>query len=256
MNNSRRSIYGRQVRANLVRTRASEPQAHALHRYCTACASGTLTEAAAGRGLSQRFCHRCRLRLARHGSAFRMSYSAEDMKPFLVAAQKWLKQQQDNSMVKRVEASLSSLLSAAGKPQIATRMVRTSAVAKATNALAKLRLRGVKPSRIICMAIATQAIAESRGERGRLWVHVQTARIVHRKAARFIPPGMEDKKSAQGVKLKWGHEIYGPSSGPFLRVLGKQIVEIAGLLFDSSTPYIIERVRQQQIKANKIQACA
>jgi hypothetical protein len=253
MSNFKRSEYARQIRANLVRTLASEPQPNARHRHCTV-ACGNLTESAAGRGLSQNYCHNCRRKLARNGSAFRKSYTAAELAYFMVTAERWLKQNKDKAMVKRVEAAVSAMLSSAGQPQISTRMIRTSAAAKATNALARLRVRGIKPLRIIAITLAVHALAESRGDRGREWLHVQTARVVHRKAARFTPPGMEDKKSAPGTKLKWGHEVYGPSSGPFKKLLGQRIVEIAGLLFETSTPFIIDKVRQRQVKAKNLEA--
>jgi hypothetical protein len=165
------------------------------------------------------------------------------MKPYLWAAQRWLKENADNSLVKRIVQALDAILFWAGTPEIATRMVRASAKRKSRNALARLRARGIKSNRLIIIVLATHAILRddlSFSHRGSEFRHVQIARQAHRLAARFTPRGMEGRKSVPGAKLKWGHESFPYSAGLVLRELGAQLDETGGHLVDRALPRILE----------------
>ena len=132
------------------------------------------------------------------------------------------------------------MLVGVGKPEIATRMIRADAGQKAKNALARMRVRGVKPSRLMIIVLATHAAVkadQSFSHRGKEFLHVQIARQAHRLAARFVPKGQEDKiKDGR----KWGFKNFGRSAGLGLRELGKILDEVGGHLVDRALPHILE----------------
>lgn len=238
-----RSEYSRTIRANLTRTTAREANPNARHKRCTVFGCPRETQAFAGKGLSQTYCTSHVRHLARHGSAHHGSYRAAELKPYLWAANQWLRENAGNSFVKRIEQALEAMLIGAGNPEIATRMVRADARRKAKNALARMRVRGIKPSRLAIVVLATHAILkddQSYSHRGSEFRHVQIARQAHRLAARFTPRGMEGRKSAPGAKLKWGHESFPYSAGLVLRELGAQLDETGGHLVDRALPRILE----------------
>jgi hypothetical protein len=240
-----RSDYAREIRANYIRTIASESNPNARHKHCTVFACGKPTQAFAGTGLSQTYCTAHVRHLARHGTAHRGSYRAAELKPYLWAAERWLKDNASNSLVRRVEVAIEAMLDGAGTPEIATRMIRADAPRKAKNALARMRVRGVKPQRLMIIVLATHAILkddQSFSHRGSEFRHVQIARQAHRLAARFVPKGQEAK-----VKdgLKWGFKNFPHSAGLVLRELGKTLDEIGGHLVDRALPSLLEMKGQR-----------
>jgi hypothetical protein len=240
MNNHQRSPYAREIRKNYIRTTAREANPNALHKQCTVWACGNPTQAFAGKGLSERYCSCCIRAAQRSGSYHRSSHRAAELKPYLWAAQRWLKDNADNSLVLRVETALEAMLNGAGSPEIATRMIRADAPRKAKNALARMRVRGVKPQRLMVIVLATHAILmddQTFSHRGSEFLHVQIARQAHRLAARFVPKGQEAK-----VKdgLKWGFKSFPHSAGLVLRELGKMLDDVGGHLVDLAFPRILE----------------
>lgn len=128
-----RNAYAHEIRKNLTRTTAREPQSNARHKRCTAYPCENPTQAFAGKGLSQTYCTSHVRHVARHGTAHRGSYRAAELKPYLWAAQRWLKENKNDTLVKRVEFAFEAMLIGDGKaPDIATRLIRTSASFKAT----------------------------------------------------------------------------------------------------------------------------
>jgi len=220
--------------------KAFEANLDARHKRCIVLGCLRDTQAFAGRGLSQTYCTSHIRHLARHGSAHRNSYRASELKPYLWAAECWLKDNKDNSLVKRIETAFEALLNAAGPPEIATRMIRAKAKRKAKNALARMRVRKVKPIRLMAIVLATHAILEddqSDSHRGGEFRQVQIARQAHRLAARFVPKGYEAK-----VKdgIKWGFKNFPNSAGLVLRELGSQLDDLGGHLVDRALPRILE----------------
>jgi hypothetical protein len=236
-----RSEYAHEIRKNLTRTTAREANHNARHKHCTVFACGKPTQAFAGKGLSQTYCTSHVRHFARHGTAHRVSFRASELKTYLWAAQQWLKENANDSLVKRIELTFQALLNGDGKaPEIATRMIRTGAKRKAKNAIARMRVRGVKPRRLMVIVLATHAILkddQSFSHRGNEFLHVQIARQAHRLAARFVPKGYEAKVHDG---LKWGFKSFPHSAGLVLRELGYQLDEIGGNLIHRALPQIIE----------------
>jgi hypothetical protein len=244
MSNHQRSLYAKEIRKDLTRTTAREANPNARHKHCTVFACDKPTQAFAGKGWSQAYCTSHVRHLARNGSAHRSSFRLAELKAYLWAAQRWLKENANDSLVKRIELAFQALLNGDGKaPEIATRMIRTGAKRKAKNAIARMRVRGVKPSRLMVIVLATHAILKDdqsfshRGNELLEFLHVQIARQAHRLAARFVPKGYEAKVHDG---LKWGFKSFPHSAGLVLRELGYQLNEIGGHLVDKALPRILE----------------
>jgi hypothetical protein len=244
MSNHRRSPYAKQIRNAYVRTTASEANPNARFKTCTVFTCANPTQAHAGKGLSERYCGKHVRHLSRHGSAHYNSYRAADMKPYIWATERWLRENKDHSMVKRIITLFEALLHNAGKPETAKGMLRAPAKAKAKVALARMRVRGIKPIRLLTITLATRAIVaddKSFSHRdGNEFLHVQIARQAHRLAARYVPPGYEDK-----VKdgKPWGFKAFPEGTGLVMLELGKTIDAIGEHLADMAVPRIVELKR-------------
>ncbi len=243
MSNHQRSPYAKQIRNAHVRTTASEANPNALFKQCTVFTCALPTQALAGKGLSERYCAKHVRHFSRHGSAHCDSYKASDMKPYLWATERWLKANLDVPLVKRIIIMFDALLNGAGKPETAMGMLRAPAKAKARVALARMRVRGIKPIRLLTITLATRAnVADdiTFSHRGNEFLHVQIARQAHRLAARYVPAGYEDK-----VKdgKPWGFKAFPAGTGIVMRELGKVIDDISSHLADLAVPHIIELKR-------------
>jgi hypothetical protein len=238
-----RSPYAKQIRTAHINTTANEPQPNAMFKQCTVFTCSLLTQAHAGKGLSERYCAKHVRHLSRHGSAHCNSYKASDMKPFIWATERWLKANKDVSLVKRIIVMFDALLNGAGKPETAMAMLRAPAKDKAKVALARMRVRGIKPIRLLTITLATRAIIaddQTFSHRGNEFLQVQIARQAHRLAARYVPAGYEDK-----VKdgKPWGFKSFPAGTGIVMRELGKVIDDIGSHLAEKAVPSIIELKR-------------
>jgi hypothetical protein len=235
-----RDAYAHEIRKNLTRTTAREPQPNARHKRCTVFGCPNETQAFAGRGLSPAYCTSHVRHLARHGTAHLGSYRAAELKLWNWAAQRWLKENKNDTLVKRVELAFEAMLIGAGNPDIATRLIRTPASHKAKQALARMRVRNIKPIRLMIIVLASHAAVrtdQSFSHRGKEFLHVQIARQAHRLAARVVPKGQEAKVNDG---LPWGFKSFPHSAGLVLRELGRMLDEVGGHLVDKAQPRILE----------------
>jgi hypothetical protein len=246
MTRTRRSPEAARNRKANVRALAKEPSPRAF-KHCTVFGCDKPSQRFAGKGLSEKYCTKHVRHEARHGSAHVSSFTAPELKPFLWAANRFLKESTKDQFVIRTLAALQGMMDGAGKPEIATRLRGLDAKRRARNALARMRVRGVEPARLLAIVLATHAILradQSFSHRGLEFLHVQIGKQAHRLAARFTPTGMEGLKSAPGQTLQFGHEVHPYSAGHILRELGKALDETAGLLAEQS----IERILKLKIE--------
>ncbi|MEQ9689448.1 MAG: hypothetical protein RLO48_06930, partial [Bauldia litoralis] len=162
---------------------------------------------------------------ARHGSHWHGSYSAADLKPYLRAAESWIKTHGDDTWLKHDLASVGIMLDTSGRAEPATALRGRSPRERARIALARLRDAGIKPERIVAIALAVHAAdREDPITPGcQEFREVQIAKAAHRLASgyhrKFDWP-MRDGDT--GVYVI--HE-YARSTGRVLRHLGKAIDE-------------------------------
>jgi hypothetical protein len=244
-----RSPYAKQIRNAHIKTTASEPHPNPMFKQCSVWGCSNPTQAHAGKGLSERYCAKHVRHLSRHGSAHCHSYKAADMKPYKLATERWLEDHKDVALVKRITAMFDALMNGAGKPETAMRMLRAPAKDKAKVALARMRVRGIKPVRLLSITLATHAVLQddqSMRHQGKEFLHVQIARQAHRLAARYVPVAYVSRGFGDEIKgggLKFGHQIFPSGTGIVMRQLGAQIDAIGEHLVDLAVPHILELKR-------------
>lgn len=194
------------------------------------------TQQAIGRGLSGVFCRYHIDKRARHGSTWKKSYTAAEVRPYRHAAAKWiaaakLRSETDEaspaeSRVPMVLTGLNSMLAGAGPVVPAMSLNGLPAERRAHIAIARLRERGVSPESILAVHLGVMAALEEdpiqdRSEDFRL---TQIGKAIHRLAS-----GTHRVWEVDGVVVaridKWP-----ASRGAVLRRIGRLIDETAGIL--------------------------
>jgi hypothetical protein len=191
---------------------------------CTIPGCQRPTMAAAGHGHAAFHCRYHVQFRSRHGSHWRPSYRATELRPYLEAAQRWLKANRHIPHVVAALAWLDALLGGSGKVDPAQNIRRKPAAYKARVAFARLRQKGVMPDRVLATYLGMMALIEDdRGShRTEEFREVQTAKALHRLAS--------------GTHKRWEYEApggmttirldaYPRSSGLMLRLMGEAVAE-------------------------------
>ena len=150
---------------------------------------------------------------ARHGSAWRKSFTKAELDPYRKAASRWLMANRQASMVQHVLTALAGMMANAGKAESAYDLNRVKPARRAKIALARLRDAKVAPETLLINAMAVWAIFEAEGmdERSREFREVQIAKLAHRLAS-------ATRRTRMGIPMP---AKYPPSSGLVLRHLGQ-----------------------------------
>lgn len=234
-----RSSVGAVKRAIKLRARMADPTADHLPRCTisdpvTGKACGRPTARAAREGLSAFTCRYHQQFKQRHGSHWCRSPSADLLRPYTTAAIVLLKSRAGDPFLVAALAGLSGIMASAGPVEIATRLKGLPPEQRARIALARLRDRGVVPTRLLAICVAVHALFEDAPE----LVHRTTEyRIVAiAKAAHRLASGTHREwavpQADGGVKHIEMH-AYPRSSGRVLRFLGEMI--------EKECEWIIER---------------
>lgn len=226
-----------------IKARASARSLNALS-ICSVIDCERRTQASSGKGLSRRYCGRHVKYYARHGSAHRGSYRAQELKPYLLSAERWLKAHAKETFVKLALIALLRVLEEAGRPEIITRMHGAPAKKRARAALARLRTQSVKPERLLTIALATWALVDDdwsfRADNE--FRRVQIAKQAHRLAARHTPTWAEGlPRTSPSMKAM---NRFPEATGPVLRELGRMIDHVGGSVAESALPELLAIKRQ------------
>jgi hypothetical protein len=210
---------------------------------CTIPGCGRPTMAAAGVGLADTHCRYHVQHKARHGSSWCRTYKAADLKPYLVAATRWLREHRTETPVVFAVHGLAALLEGAGRVEPAQNIKRRPAALRARVAFARLREAGVQPERILAIHLAVAALIEDDRDSPRVseFRFVQVAKATHRLASgthrRWDWP-MDD-----GTTRPIAMHVYPKSSGRVLRVMGREIAEACG----EATAHALQAVRDLKL---------
>ena len=194
--------------------RSTTPDANAYKCPIPGC--GRPSQAQAGKGLSAYHCRFHIQRRARHGSLWKGTYSAADLKPYRGAANKYLKVHQDDFWIAAALRSLRSLMDGAGPVESTSEVLHFLALPeKARAALARLRRRQIPPERLLAIHLAVSGVVQEDpigpGGPPDEYRLTQIAKAVHRLASGY--DGSYGPRSS--------HELYPRSSGMALRHLGR-----------------------------------
>ncbi|MDQ0475248.1 hypothetical protein [Labrys wisconsinensis] len=197
-----------------VRSKA-EAQGRAAMPHCCIPGCGRPPQAGEGRGLSQFHCRYHVQFKNRHGSYWKNTYRAAELRPYRRAAEKYLREHPEDKWIKLTMSALDSLMQRAGPVERVVDVLIMPPRDKARAALARLRRAEVPPEQLLTVFLAVAAaVAEDPigpgGEPGE-YRRVQVAKAAHRLAS--------------GYHTDCGYHRYPRSSGLALRYLGRMIEE-------------------------------
>lgn len=211
----------RKARSRQVQDRLKH--AESRNAVCIVLGCNNPTRAAASEGFDQRFCRQHAEHNAVHGSPFRRSYTAQELRPARKAAQAWLNEQKDSRGVLSALERLRILYHSAGPNEPAHRLKGIPPKERARKAWARLRAAKVAPEKVLLAwlavteAIRTDTEADTKPEFRR----VQAAKLVHRLASGTHKRW--ERERADGSKHVERLDVYPRSRGRVLRVLGEDI---------------------------------
>jgi hypothetical protein len=189
---------------------------------CRIIGCGELTTASKGKGLNKRFCRRHVDQYRRHGSYYKTSYSAGELRAYRRKARIWLETTPESDRIKQAIEKIQRLYWRAGSAQEAFRLAGRSPAERAKYAWARLRDRKVDPKDVLAvwLAVEMRIRDDTKPDRHREFKVVQAAKLIHRLAG--------------GSRKTWHHESgnhryttelrkHPASRGIVLRKVGQQL---------------------------------
>lgn len=207
-----------------------------MYRYCRVIGCNQPARAGTSNGLDRRYCRKHADHYSRHGSPYKRSYSAADLKPHRKTVRAWLMAQSDDPFVRNAVQRIEGLYSRSGAHTEAFRLAGMCASERASKAWARLRESSVEPFKVIeawlvvLLAIKNDPQPDESSEFRR----VQAAKLVHRMASgshrrweREVPvsPGSPATRKEVTELHKYPH-----SRGRVLRIMGEDIEEACALV--------------------------
>lgn len=180
---------------------------------------------AAGQGLASFHCKRHVERKARHGSHWHRSYRVDELKPYLLAAQSFIRPRlKTDPQIKEAVTRLALLLEQSPY-EIATRLRGLPAKTRADIAFGRLRKRSIKPERLLAIHLAITALIEEDpgSHRVKEFRLVQVAKAVHRLASGYHRVWPQQDKNGRSFRIEL--HAYARSTGRVLRLIGQAIEE-------------------------------
>lgn len=201
-------------------------QATVFQTRCAIPGCQRATMRANGLGLAAFHCRRHVEHRARHGSHWHGTYSAAELKPYLVAASSYVRPRVEaDKFIAASVAAVGAALDGAGPVEIATRLKGMSAAKRAKIGLARLRVAGIKPERIVAIVLAVTALIEEDPEshRTKEFRTVQISKAVHRLASGYHR--VWEYEDYNGRSRRTELHAFPRSSGPVLRMIGRMLEE-------------------------------
>jgi hypothetical protein len=196
-----------------------------LPAKCVIPGCGRPTMRAAGNGLAVSHCKYHVQHKARHGSHWRKSYRASDLKPYRQAASVWIKRNREDRYVTHALRGLEGLLQSAGPVPTASSLRGVPPRERARNALARLREKTVPPEKLLAIYLAVVLVIEEDPTSHRVFEFriVQIAKAMHRLASGYHRRWNIPRRDGRTVPFEL--HTYPRSSGRVLRHLGGMIEE-------------------------------
>lgn len=196
---------------------------------CAIPGCGRATMKAAREGLAPHHCRRHVEHRARHGSYWRPSFKASELRPYITAATAYIGLRATNDkFIAAAIADMGQTLEDAGPVEIATRLKGMSATKRAKIGLARLRVEGVPPQRIVSIVLAVAALIEDDPTAHRIkeFRTVQTCKAVHRLASGTHRVWVVEDH--QGRKRRTEMHAFPKSTGRVLREMGRMLEQPCG----------------------------
>ncbi|WP_311794790.1 hypothetical protein [Ferirhizobium litorale] len=177
--------------------------------------------------MDNRFCRTHADQYARHGSPYRKSYTATEVRRYRLASAAWLKANMDDPSVRNGVERVRGLYASAGQHVEAFRLRGLPTDERARVAWARLRKASVDPMKVLAAALAIEMVirADPQADLKTEFKQVQTAKLIHRMAS--------------GSHKRWGEghtatelHFYPRSRGRILRHIGQAAMEACELIID------------------------
>lgn len=194
---------------------------------------GRPTTRASKDGLSPFLCRYHQQHRQRHGSTWCKTPKAKVIEPYLKATLAYLEVKPEDYYVKHALTSLAHRLENAGPAEIATRLRGKPTAERARIALARLRDKGVAPSRLLAIPIAMRGLlqeADGYFARDPEYRQVAAAKAAHRLASGTHKSWEFHQRDGRVVRREM--HAYPRSSGQVLRHLGELLEGEAELVID------------------------
>lgn len=212
---------GRKARSQQIQDRLGSVESR--NAVCIVLGCDRPTRASAAEGFDQRFCRHHAEHFSVHGSPYRRSYTAAELRPARKASSAWFKANKRSQGVLAALERIRILYRSAGPHVPAFRLKGMSPKERARKAWARLRDAQVAPEKVLLAwlsvneAIRTDTNADTKPEFRR----VQAAKLVHRLASGTHKRW--ERERADGSKHVERLDVYPRSRGRVLRVLGEDI---------------------------------
>jgi hypothetical protein len=208
-------------------------------QFCTIPGCGRAPEARQGNGLSPYLCRYHRQHRSRHGSPLKRSYTGKELKPYIQAAESFIKAHQDDRDIRLSLDRVAAQLATAGPVRSPSDFRFMKPRPKALASLAMLRERGVPPLRILAVTLGVLAAIEEDtygpgGDR-QLWRRVQIAKALRRRAS--------GTHRVYETGYKWDN--YPRSAGKVLEVLGAIIEEATEFAWLKHLPAVLSLKKER-----------
>lgn len=188
---------------------------------------------AAAQGLAAFHCRRHVDHRSRHGSHFHGTYRASELKPYLVAASSYVNvRAKTDPFIVAAIGGIGAALDSAGPTELATRLRGMPASKRAKIAVARLKAAGIAPERILSIILAVRAIIEEDPGSHRVseFRTVQAMKAIHRLASGTHK--YWEVEDSQGRRGRTEMHAFPKSTGPVLRLMGKELEEPCELAID------------------------
>lgn len=147
-----------------------------------------------------------------------------ELRPFQMAARRWLRAHEGDHNVTQVVGALDALLAGSGTARTAQDARWAGTEEKARNALARLKEAGKSGEQLLLITLTVKAAQSALGPRANLeFQYVQIAKMAHRLAS-----GTHVHSALYGTFSR-----YPRAEGAFMRLLGQTVEDIAGIVADS-----------------------
>ena len=186
---------------------------------CMAWGCKRPTQRAAGKGLSEMYCKRHIEFKRRHGSAWRKSFSASELKPIREAVRRWMAAHKADKWALRTVDLLDYRLRSVGPSRVTAMQWAGAGLdnrERAFEVLARVCDAGVSGSYLLEAVLTVRVAGEVlSAPRDADFMNTQIAKLIHRKAS---GTHSEYRRANGGA---WRRSKYPRAEGGFMRVLGE-----------------------------------
>lgn len=209
---------------------------------CAVFGCGRPTRAASGRGLNRLFCRKHEDHFQRHGSYYKGSYAAAELRPYRVAAERWLKANSLDPFAKIALLAVEGLLRS-GRAEEAFRLRGLSPAERARVAWGRLRRAGVSPIKPVAawLAVEMRLADDPQPDWHSEFRRVQAAKLIHRMASGTHKRWERERPDGR-IQVTEMHK-YPANRGRILRHIGETLERAVELLAAERLPAIRATVR-------------